>query len=69
MPMGHLMLSLLAGIVAVGCALVAGLSPWAAALLYLGVGNAALLASLVLRPPDQARTPPARPARLRPLPH
>ena len=68
MPMGHLMLGLLGGIAAAAIALAAGLPLWMAVLLYLGVGNAAMLASVALRLlADHARKPPShRPAARRP---
>ncbi|WP_156363022.1 hypothetical protein [Rubellimicrobium mesophilum] len=76
MPMGHLMLGLLGGIVAFALALVAGLSLGMALLLYVGAGNLGLMLSVALQfLADGARRPPRRPApavqptrRLRPIP-
>ena len=64
MPMGHLILGLLGGIVAVAVAVAAGLPFGVTVLLYLGVGNLVLVASVALQAlADHARKPPSRPVR------
>ena len=75
MPLGHLMLGLFGGVIAVVVALTIGLPIWMVALLYLGVGNLVLVLSVMLqlradhshRPPRPRTSAPRRVARLRVL--
>ena len=72
MPLSHLMLGLFSGLLAVALAVAMGLPIWMAALLYVGVGNLALVSSMMLelwaddvpRPPRQRALAPRRAARL-----
>ena len=73
MPVGHLMLSLFGGLVALGASLAHGLPLWTAALLYAGVGSLILMLSLALQllsdqtrhPPRQRALAPRRAAKMR----
>ena len=73
MPLGHLMLGLLGGVVAVVVSVALGLPIWMTALLYVGVGNLALGLSVALqlwanqsrRPPHHRTSAPRRTAKLR----
>jgi len=73
MPLGHLILGLFCGVLAVVVALAIGLPIWMVALLYLAVGNLVLLLSVMLRlradhtrrPPRQGTAAPNRMAKLR----
>ena len=75
MPLGHLMLGLFGGLIAVVVAVAAGLPAWMLLLLYIGVGNLVLMLSAMIRlwadhtrhPPRPGTSVPRRVARLRVL--